>query len=74
MTQPAKHFHAKRSCTSDRNAIFVDLILAMFEKVSHGDFILAMFKKVCHGDNLFSVSYRLELWKSFLVPDFISLN
>ncbi len=29
-----------------------------------------MFEKVCHGDNLFSVSYRKELRKSFLVPDF----
>ncbi len=42
----------------------------MFEKVSRGDLILAMFKKVCHGDNLFNVSYRQELRKSFLVPHF----
>ncbi len=42
----------------------------MFEKVSHGDLTLAMFKKVCHGDNLFNVSYRQELRKSFLVLDF----
>ncbi len=42
----------------------------MFEKVSHGDLILAMFEKVCHGDNLFSVSYRQEPRKSFVVPDF----
>ncbi len=42
----------------------------MFEKVSHGDPILAMFENVCYGDNLFSVLYRQELWKSFLVPDF----
>ncbi len=42
----------------------------MFDKVSPGDFILAMFEKVCPGDNLFSVSYREELRKSFLVPDF----
>ncbi len=42
----------------------------MFEKVSHDDLILAMFEKVCHGDNFFSVSYRQELWKSFLGPDF----
>ncbi len=38
--------------------------------MSHGDLILVMFEKVCHGDNLFSVSYRQELRKSFLVPDF----
>ncbi len=42
----------------------------MFKKVSHGELILAMFEKVCHGDNLFCVSYRQELRKSFLVPDF----
>ncbi len=42
----------------------------MSEKVSHGDLILAIFEKVCYGDNLFSVSYRKELRKSFLVPDF----
>ncbi len=42
----------------------------MFEKVSRGDLVLAMFEKVCHGDNLFSMSYRQELRKSFLVPDF----
>ncbi len=42
----------------------------MFEKVSRGDFILAMFEKVCHGDNMFNVSFRQELRKSFLVPDF----
>ncbi len=42
----------------------------MFEKVSQGDLILAMFEKVCHGDNWFSVSYRQELRKAFLVPDF----
>ncbi len=42
----------------------------MFEKVSHGDFILTMFEKVCHGYYLFSVLYRQELQKSFLVPDF----
>ncbi len=42
----------------------------MFEKVNHGDLILAMFEKVCHGDNLFSVSYRQELRKSFFVHDF----
>ncbi len=29
-----------------------------------------MFEKASHGDNLFSVSYRQELRKSFLVPDF----
>ncbi len=45
----------------------------MFEKVSHGDLILAMFEKICHGDNLFSVSYRQTLRKSFLVPDFTSV-
>ncbi len=42
----------------------------MFEKVSHSDLILAMFEKVCYSDNLFSVSNRKELRKSFLVPDF----
>ncbi len=42
----------------------------MFEKVSYGDFILTMFEKVSHGDYLFCVSYRQELRKSFLVPDF----
>ncbi len=42
----------------------------MFEKVNHSDLILAMFEKVCHGDNLFSVLYRQELRKSFPVPDF----
>ncbi len=42
----------------------------MFGKVSHVDLILVMFKKVCHGDNLISVSYRQELRKSCLVPDF----
>ncbi len=31
----------------------------MFEKVSYGGLILAMFEKVCHGDNLFSVSYTV---------------
>ncbi len=45
----------------------------MFEKVSHGDFILTMFEKVYHGDCLFSVSYRQELRKSFLVPDFTTV-
>ncbi len=35
----------------------------MFEKVRHGVLILAMFEKVCHGDNLFHVSYRHELRK-----------
>ncbi len=45
----------------------------MFEKVSHADLILAMFEKVRHGDNLFSVSYRQKLWKSFLVPDFTTV-
>ncbi len=76
MTQLAKSFHAKRFCTSDRNATLVVLfrflfimivyrkqylILAMFEEVSHIDLILAIFEKVCHGDNLFSVPYRQEL-------------
>ncbi len=42
----------------------------MFEKVSHGNLILAMFEKVCHGDNVFSESYRQDLRKSFLVPNF----
>ncbi len=42
----------------------------MFEKLSHGDLISAMFEKVCLGGNLFSVSYRQELGKSFLFPDF----
>ncbi len=42
----------------------------MFEKVSYGDLILAMFEKVCHDDNFVSVSYKLVLRKSFLVPDF----
>ncbi len=42
----------------------------MFENVSHDHLILAMFEKVFHGDNLFSGSYRQELRKSFLVPDF----
>ncbi len=42
----------------------------MFEKVNHGDLILAMFEKMYYGDNLFSVSYRQELRKSFLVSDF----
>ncbi len=45
----------------------------MLEKVNHGDLILAMFEKVCHGDNLFKVSYRQELRKSFLVPDFTTV-
>ncbi len=35
----------------------------MFEKVRHGVLILAMFEKVCHGDNLFSVSDRQEVRK-----------
>ncbi len=42
----------------------------MFEKVHHDDLTLVMFEKVGHCDNLFSVSYRRELWKSFLVPAF----
>ncbi len=42
----------------------------MFEKVSRGDLILAMFEKERPDDNLFSVSYRQEFQKSFLVPDF----
>ncbi len=45
----------------------------MFEKMRHGDLILAMFEKVCHGDNLFSVSYRQELRKSFLVLNFTTV-
>ncbi len=40
--------------------------------MSHGDLILVMFEKVCHSDNFFNVSYRQELRKSFLVPDFTS--
>ncbi len=42
----------------------------MFEKVSHDDLIIVMFEKMCHGDHLFGVSYRQELRKSFLVPDY----
>ncbi len=38
--------------------------------MSHGYLILAMFEKVCQGGNLFSVSNRQELRKSFLLPDF----
>ncbi len=34
---------------------------------------LAMFEKVCHDDNLFSVSYKRELRKSFFVPDFTTV-
>ncbi len=49
------------------------IVLAMFEKVSRGNLILAMFEKVCHGDNLFSVSYRQELQKPFLVSDFTTV-
>ncbi len=85
VTQMAKNFHPKRFCTSGRNIPFVVflwflffmivrrkwyLILAMFEKVIHGDLILAIFEKMCHSYNLFSVSCRQELQKSFLVSHF----
>ncbi len=35
----------------------------MFEIVRPGVLILAMFEKVCHGDNLFSVSYKTRASK-----------